>query len=101
MVKFKEENTQFRQGLLTFALEFLVANKWPSNSLMEDYNTCDEDCDIEQAEPCGCTCNTNPFEWTDDEVSFWPQLRLPCGFERSVCLSCWYGVGDDRGGVFA
>lgn len=68
MVEFAEENPQFNPGLLSFALEYLLANKWPSNSLMEDYNTCDEECDIDQTEPCGCTCNTNPFEWTDDEV---------------------------------
>lgn len=68
MVEFAEENPQFNPGLLSFALEYLLANKWPSNSLMEDYNTCDEQCDIDQTEPCGCTCNTNPFEWTDDEV---------------------------------
>lgn len=68
MVEFKETNPQFNPGLLSFTLEYLMANKWPSNSLMEDYNTCDEGCDIDQSEPCGCTCTTNPFEWTDDEV---------------------------------
>lgn len=74
MFDFHEENPQFSAGLLTFVLEFLLANKWPSNSLMGDYNDCDTDCDAglsgeeEEEEPCGCTCTTDPFEWTDQEV---------------------------------
>lgn len=91
MVEFLEENPQFKQGLLTFALEYLIANKWPSNGLMEDYNTCDTDCDIEQTGSCGCTCNTDPFEWTDDEVCFDCWLRFLFWWERlSVLLGCRY-----------
>lgn len=99
MVEFAEENPQFSPGLLSFALEYLLANKWPSNSLMEDYNTCDAECDIDQAEPCGCTCNTNPFEWTDDEVcvSFWLLLRLLRGWERLLML--FFAVGARNGRV--
>lgn len=69
MAEFLEENAQIHQDLLTFALEYLLANKWPSNRLMGDYNECDTECEVDQAEPCGCTCNTDPFEWTDDEAS--------------------------------
>lgn len=87
MVEFVETNPQFNPGLLSFTLEYLLANKWPSNSLMGDYNTCDEDCDIGQTEPCGCTCNTNPFEWTDDEV---------CLTAFSVgCVDGWEGAPVD------
>ncbi|CAM9966345.1 unnamed protein product [Scytosiphon promiscuus] len=68
MADFQEDNPQFSPELLTFALQFLLANKWPSNSLMADYNDCDEECEVGQTDACGCTCNTDPFEWTDDEV---------------------------------
>lgn len=88
MVEFAEENPQFNPGLLSFALEYLLANKWPSNSLMADYNTCDEACDIEQSGPCGCTCNTNPFEWTDDEVCLCLAAAplVPCGWVGAVLI---------------
>ncbi|CAM9366596.1 unnamed protein product, partial [Hapterophycus canaliculatus] len=69
MAEFLEENPQIHLDLVTFALEFLLANKWPSNRLMSNYNDCDTACDVDQVEPCGCTCNTDPFEWTDDEAS--------------------------------
>ncbi|CAB1114283.1 unnamed protein product [Ectocarpus sp. CCAP 1310/34] len=68
MIEFHEENPQYDQGLLTFTLGYVLANKWPSNSLMRDFNECDEQCDVDQGEPCGCTCLVDPFEWTDDEV---------------------------------
>lgn len=71
MAEFQEDNPQFSPELLTFTLQFVLANKWPSNSLMGDFNDCDEDCDLDQTEPCGCTCITDPFEWTDDAVSSW------------------------------
>ncbi|CAB1114279.1 TYR [Ectocarpus sp. CCAP 1310/34] len=68
MAEFQEANPQFSPELLTFTLQFLLANKWPSNSLMEDFNYCDEDCAVGQTHPCGCTCITDPFEWTDDAI---------------------------------
>lgn len=72
MAEFLEEHPQIHQDLLTFALEYLLANKWPSNRLMADYNDCDTECDVDQVESCGCTCNTDPFDWTDDEASLIP-----------------------------
>lgn len=68
MAEFQAENPKYSTGLLTFTLGFLLANKWPSNSLMMDYNECDKSCVHGQAEPCGCTCTVDPFEWSDDEV---------------------------------
>ncbi len=68
MAEFQQNHPQFSQGLLSFALEFLLANKWPSNTLMDDYNECDVACAVGQTESCGCTCTTDPFDWTDDEV---------------------------------
>lgn len=70
MAEFQAENPQFKSGLLTFTLEFLLANKWPSNSLMKGYNDCDTSCVRGQTEPCGCTCTLDPFTWSDDEVSY-------------------------------
>ncbi|CAN0179965.1 unnamed protein product [Ectocarpus fasciculatus] len=69
MAEFQDDNPQFSPELLTFTLQYLLANKWPSNSLMEDFNYCDDECDVDQTERCGCTCITDPFEWTDDAVS--------------------------------
>lgn len=69
MAVFHTENPQYSAGLLTFVMEYLLANKWPKNGLMSDYNECDEACDQGQTEPCGCTCTTDPFDWEDDEVS--------------------------------
>lgn len=68
MAAFHEDHPEYSRGLLTFALEFLLANKWPSNTLMGDYNDCDESCVVGQTERCGCTCKVDPFEFTDDEV---------------------------------
>lgn len=71
MADFQAENPEYSSELLTFALEFLLANKWPSNSLMQDYNECDTECTRGQAEPCGCTCTMDPFALSDDEVGVW------------------------------
>lgn len=68
MAQFHEEHPEYSQELLTFTLEFLLANRWPANILMADYNTCDDACVPGQIEPCGCTCNVDPFDFTDDEV---------------------------------
>lgn len=70
MADFQVEYPLYKSGLLTFTMEFLLANKWPSNSLMKDYNDCDTSCVSGQTESCSCTCTTDPFEWSDDEVSF-------------------------------
>lgn len=69
MEEFHDDHPEYSRGLLTFVLEYVLANKWPSNSLMGDFNDCDESCAVEQEEPCGCTCNIDPFELSDDEVS--------------------------------
>lgn len=61
-----QEHPEYGRPLLTFALEYLLANKWPGNSLMHDFNSCDESCEVGMS--CGCTCNVDPFEMDDDEV---------------------------------
>lgn len=66
METFIQEHPEYGRPLLTFALEYLLANKWPGNSLMHDLNSCDESCEV--GESCGCTCNVDPFEMSDDEV---------------------------------
>lgn len=68
MAEFQAEHEEFSSELLTFALTYVLASRWPSNTMMADYNECDEVCEPGQEEPCGCTCNTDPFEWSDDEV---------------------------------
>ncbi|CAN0296786.1 unnamed protein product [Pylaiella littoralis] len=68
MFEFRQNSPQFSPGLLSFVLEYIVANRWPTNGLMGDYNACNTECDVDQTQPCGCTCTTDPFEWTDEEV---------------------------------
>lgn len=68
MKSFHEKYPEYSIGLLSYVLEYIVTNTWPTNSLAGDYNDCDNSCDVGQAEPCGCTCNTDPFDWSDDEV---------------------------------
>ena len=68
MQKFHEENLEYSPGLLTFLLEFLTVNKWPSNTFMAGYNDCDADCTRGQAAPCGCACRLDAFSLSDDEV---------------------------------
>lgn len=71
MEKFLQDHSpEYSRGLLTFALEFLLAHYWPGNNLMEDtgYNTCDEACTKGQTDPCGCTCSIDPFDMDDNEV---------------------------------
>lgn len=67
MEEFLVEHPEYSRPLLTFTLEYLLANKWPGNSLMRDYNTCDTSCEV--GESCGCTCTIDPFTMDDDEVS--------------------------------
>lgn len=69
MAVFGEENPQYSTKLLSFVLEYLIANYWPGNSLMKEYNDCDNDCEQGQTKPCGCTCTTDPMEWEDDVAS--------------------------------
>lgn len=66
MEQFLLEHPRYSRGLLTFVLEYLVSRCWANNSLMNKMNTCDEEC--VRGQPCGCTCNVDPFEWEDDEV---------------------------------
>ncbi|CAM9741762.1 unnamed protein product [Ectocarpus fasciculatus] len=68
MVQFQEDNPGFRAGLLSFTLEYILVSMWPNNSLMSDYNTCDKSCTPGQTEKCGCTCETDIDDWSDDEV---------------------------------
>lgn len=68
MDQFRLEHPEYSRGLLTFVMEFIVANKWPGNVLMRLYNDCDTECTVGQTEPCGCTCTIDPFEMGDDEV---------------------------------
>lgn len=79
MAAFHAENPQFSVGLLTFVLEYVLANKWPENKLMGDYNKCDETCTRGQTEPCGCTCTTDPMEWEDDAVSTKTVVKINSG----------------------
>lgn len=103
MTEFQLKHPEFGQGLLSFVLEFLLANKWPSNTLMGDYNECDEECVVGQTETCGCTCTTDPFDWTDDEVSFGGASSAACpvsGIGFAVCV--WGGgVGCVEGAFSA
>lgn len=66
MQQFYEEHPEYSRPLLTFALEYITAKKWPSNTLMHEHNTCDEVCELGQE--CGCTCLIDPFSMDDDEV---------------------------------
>lgn len=66
MVAFQRENPQFGSGLLSFTLEYVLVNKWPSNGFMGDYNECDSECAV--GEPCGCTCTEDFDAWTDSQV---------------------------------
>ena len=68
MKRFQNEHPEYSPGMLTFLLEDLTANYWPSNSLMPDYNVCDTECKIDQAEPCGCTCTVDPLTLSDNMV---------------------------------
>lgn len=68
MEEFLNNHPEYSRALLTFVLEYVLANKWPSNSLMGDFNDCDESCTFAQEEPCDCSCNMDPFELSDDEV---------------------------------
>lgn len=68
MEAFHEEHPEYTRGLLSYTLEYIVANTWPTNSLANAYNDCDMICDVGQTEPCGCTCTADPYDWSDDEV---------------------------------
>lgn len=81
MVQFQEDNPGFRAGLLSFTLEYILVSMWPNNSLMSDYNTCDKSCTPGQTEKCGCTCETDIDDWSDDEVNgtLWLYARFEEG----------------------
>lgn len=68
MHAFHEEHAEYTRGLLSYTLEYIVTNTWPTNSLASDYNDCDMSCEVGQTEPCGCTCTVDPYDWSDDEV---------------------------------
>lgn len=77
MEQFLEEHREFSRGLLTFVLEYFLANVWPGNKLMKEYNSCDETCEHGQEGRCGCTCLMDPFDWSDEEVRV---ALAPCTF---------------------
>ncbi|CAB1103907.1 TYR [Ectocarpus sp. CCAP 1310/34] len=68
MVQFQEDHPVFKAGLLSFALEYILVGMWPSNSFMKSHNTCDTSCTVGQTQDCGCTCDTDFYDWSDDEV---------------------------------
>ncbi|CAN0470797.1 unnamed protein product, partial [Laminaria digitata] len=68
MQEFSDEHPQYSPGLLTFLLEFMTVNFWPSNAFMPEFNECDAECGRGQTEPCGCTCNVDALSMSDDEV---------------------------------
>lgn len=68
MDNFLAEHEEYSRGLLAFAMGYVIAETWPDNSLMADFNECDESCDIGN-ESCGCTCTTDPYFWPDEAVS--------------------------------
>lgn len=68
MGRFMKEHPEYSRGLLTFALEYIIALTWSGNTLMSRYNSCDTSCVHGQQTPCKCTCETNPYTWTDEEV---------------------------------
>lgn len=65
MAAFQQEHPEFGSGLLSFALEYMLASKWPGNS-MSSYNDCDPSCTV--GEPCGCTCTEDFDSWSDSQV---------------------------------
>lgn len=72
MEQFHAIHPEYSPGLLTFLLEFLLVNKWPSNRFIAD-NGCDLDCTRGQMASCGCTCSIDALSISDEEV------RSPCG----------------------
>lgn len=70
MGEFHGAHPEYGSGLLSFVLEYITVHRWPSN-FMTDYNKCDMSCDLGD-EDCGCTCNTDIDDWTDDEVLLIP-----------------------------
>ncbi|CAM9793594.1 unnamed protein product [Ectocarpus sp. 12 AP-2014] len=68
MVQFQEDHPGFKAGLLSFALEYMLVGLWPGNTFMQSHNTCDMSCTVGQTQDCGCTCDTDFYDWSDDEV---------------------------------
>eukprot|EP00752_Nemacystus_decipiens_P008189 g7325.t1 len=70
MEAFRVEHPEYTRGLLSFAVGYIVTETWPTNSLMDEYNVCDEHCTVgaEKNQTCGCTCMDDPFEWSDEVV---------------------------------
>eukprot|EP00752_Nemacystus_decipiens_P007679 g6864.t2 len=71
MAEFQEENPEFGSGLLSFALEYVLANTWPGNSLVSAYNDCVVLCDagdVGTSRDCSCSCTEDFDRWSNDEV---------------------------------
>ena len=80
MAEFQQENPEFGSGLLSFALEYVLANTWPANSIVSDYNTCIVLCDADDVgttRDCSCTCDEDFDTWSNDEVGI------------GCCCCCW------------
>lgn len=68
MHDFHEKHPEYSPALLTFLLEYLTVNFWPSNSFMPESNVCDLDCVGGQARKCGCTCTLDALTISEDQV---------------------------------
>lgn len=100
MATFQAENPEYSSGLLTLILEYVTGDTWTYNTLMGEHNECDEHCKVGQTAPCGCTCTTDPFKWSDDKVSFFllfffsSRKRLP----HAKLAGCFCRESSELGG---
>eukprot|EP00752_Nemacystus_decipiens_P007682 g6866.t2 len=81
MGEFHGAHPEYGSGLLSFVLEYITVHRWPSN-FMTDYNRCDMACDLGD-EDCGCVCNTDIDDWTDDEVYDYMSSTMSTLFGRA------------------
>eukprot|EP00903_Cladosiphon_okamuranus_P013048 g12172.t1 len=68
MKKFAKDHPEYDVGLLSFVLEYLTFDYWPTNDFSPSYNTCDTSCATGQTESCGCTCDIDAFAISDQET---------------------------------
>ncbi len=87
MDHFLADHKEYSRGLLSFTMGYIIAETWPDNSLMADFNECVERCDIGDTN-CGCTCTTDPYVWPDEAVSpFFVISRHLLAFSLSKTIS--------------
>lgn len=80
MEDFRLANPKYNRGLLSFAVGFIVQETWPRNTLMSDYNKCEADCATGggiKVGDCGCTCTTDPDDWSDEQVAVGHSFPMP------------------------